>query len=114
MTMLTFLQVNDLHGYVAPHPEMVRDEHGHWQFAELGGLARIAGLFDAVRAERPDAVIALDNGDTFHGTHLAVTSKGQTALGDLIRETSLQCGTRPFQHLHSPRLRRPAPRFATA
>lgn len=24
MTTLTFLQVNDLHGYVAPHPEMVR------------------------------------------------------------------------------------------
>lgn len=25
MTELTFLQINDLHGYVAPHPEMVRD-----------------------------------------------------------------------------------------
>lgn len=80
MTTLTFLQVNDLHGYVAPHPEMVRDEHGQWRFAELGGLARIAGLFDAVRAERPDGVIALDNGDTFHGTHLAVTSKGKALI----------------------------------
>ena len=80
MTMLTFLQVNDFHGYVVPHPEMVRDEHGHWRLADFGGLARIAGLFDAVRAERPDAVIALDNGDTFHGTHLAVTSKGQALI----------------------------------
>ena len=80
MTTLTFLQVNDLHGYVAPHPEMVRDEHGQWQFVELGGLARIAGLFDAVRAERPEGVIALDNGDTFHGTHLAVTTKGKALI----------------------------------
>lgn len=80
MTTLTFLQVNDLHGYVAPHPEMVRDEHGQWRFTELGGLARIAGLFDTVRAERPDGVIALDNGDTFHGTHLAVASKGEALI----------------------------------
>lgn len=28
---------------------------------------RIAGLLAAVRAECRDAVVALDNGDTFHG-----------------------------------------------
>lgn len=77
MTRLTFLQINDLHGYISPHPELVRDGNGEWEFVELGGLARIAGLFDAVRADRPDAVIALDNGDTFHGTHVAVADKGR-------------------------------------
>ena len=46
MTTLTFLQVNDIHGYIAPHQEMIRDAAGNWTFTELGGLARIAGLFD--------------------------------------------------------------------
>jgi sulfur-oxidizing protein SoxB len=80
VTEITILQLNDLHGYVSPHQEMVRDERGDWRFAELGGLARIAGYFNCVRAERPDAVVALDNGDTFHGTHLAVTSKGHALV----------------------------------
>ncbi len=80
MPCLTVLQLNDLHGYLEPHPEMVRGENGEWQFATLGGLARIAGLFDRVRAERPGAVVTLDNGDTFHGTHVAVASKGMALV----------------------------------
>lgn len=80
MTQLTFLQINDLHGYALPHHEMVRDEGGAWTFAELGGIARIAGLFASVRDERPGGVIALDNGDTFHGTHLAVASRGRALV----------------------------------
>ncbi len=77
MTRLTFLQINDLHGYVASHHELVRNSGGEWEFTQLGGLARIAGLFDAVRAENPGGVIALDNGDMFHGAHVAVSSKGR-------------------------------------
>lgn len=80
MPRITFLQINDLHGYVAPHPELVRDPDSRWRFACLGGLARIAGLFAAARAENPGGVVALDNGDTFHGTHLAVTSKGHALV----------------------------------
>jgi S-sulfosulfanyl-L-cysteine sulfohydrolase len=76
MPRLTILQLNDLHGYLEPHPEMELGEHGEWKFATLGGLARVAGLFERVRAERPGVVITLDNGDTFHGTHVAVASKG--------------------------------------
>ena len=47
---LTLLQLNDLHGYIEPHPEMVRTA-GEWSFKQLGGLARIASLFDKVRQE---------------------------------------------------------------
>ena len=61
---LTFLQINDLHGYVEPHPELVRDD-GEWRFTTLGGAARIATLFRQVREETSGAVVALDNGDTF-------------------------------------------------
>ncbi len=101
MTELTFLQINDLHGYVAPHPEMVRDNDGQWQFTELGGLARIAGLFDAVRAEQPDGVIALDNGDTFHGTHVAVKSKGK-ALIPMMNALKLDAMTVHWEFAYGP------------
>jgi sulfur-oxidizing protein SoxB len=76
---LTLLQMNDLHGYLAPHPELVWTPEGP-EFPRLGGLARIRTLFDQVRAERPGAVLAFDNGDTFHGTHAAVSTKGVALL----------------------------------
>lgn len=73
---LTVLQINDTHGYLEPHPELVR-QGAEATYPTLGGYARIAGLFQQVREERRGAVIALDNGDTLHGTHPAVTSKGE-------------------------------------
>lgn len=72
MPRLTILQLNDLHGYIEPHPELRRDEGGNFEFARMGGLARIKTVFDQARSENPGGVIALDNGDTFHGTHVAV------------------------------------------
>lgn len=73
---VTLLQVNDVHGYLEPHPEIV------WRgreaiFPRLGGYARLATLLRRLREERSDAVVALDNGDTFHGTYPVVHSKGQ-------------------------------------
>lgn len=73
---VTLLQVNDVHGYLEPHPEMV------WRgreatFPRLGGYARLMTLLRRLREERGGAVVALDNGDTFHGTYPVVQSKGQ-------------------------------------
>lgn len=76
MSSLTILQLNDLHGYLENHHEMVRGCDGEWTFETLGGLDRIAALFNCIRAETDGATIALDNGDTFHGTHAAVASRG--------------------------------------
>jgi len=98
---LTILQINDLHGYVAPHPELVRKPDGKWRFVELGGLARIAQIFKAVRAERPGAVIALDNGDTFHGTHLAVSSRG-SALVPMLNTLNLDGMTVHWEFAYGP------------
>lgn len=73
---LTFLQINDTHGYLEAHPELF------WQnnravYRTAGGYSRIRQVFDQIRKERgKDAVIALDNGDTLHGTFAAVNSKG--------------------------------------
>lgn len=76
---ITILQVNDTHGYLEPHPELVW--HGAKpRFPTLGGYARIAGYLNKVRAECPDAVVALDNGDTFHGTYAAVSTKGEALV----------------------------------
>lgn len=76
---LTILQINDLHGYLEPHPEAFRGR-GKFNYRTCGGLARIAGIFKRVRAERPGEVLALDNGDTFHGTFVSVQSKGEAML----------------------------------
>jgi sulfur-oxidizing protein SoxB len=76
LTRLTFLQVNDLHGYLEPHSELLRGPDG-MRHAIRGGLARIATLFESARRETGGAVIALDNGDTFHGTFAAVHGRGE-------------------------------------
>ena len=62
MARLTLLQLNDLHGYLEPHPELVPTAGG-WRFERLGGVARIARLFAEARADGP--CLTLDNGDTF-------------------------------------------------
>jgi len=97
---LTILQINDTHGYVEPHAELV------WrgrtpEFRDLGGYARIAGYFEAVRHERPGAVVALDNGDTFHGTYHAVTSKGE-ALVPLVNALKLDAMTAHWEFAWGP------------
>jgi sulfur-oxidizing protein SoxB len=76
---LTILQINDLHGYIEPHPELVRSGVGD-VFQTLGGLARIATAVEQVRAETDGATLLLDNGDTFHGTYVAVQSEGEAMI----------------------------------
>lgn len=97
---LTLLQLNDLHGYIEPHSELMRDG-GEWNFVELGGLARIATLFDRVRRETDGAVIALDNGDTFHGTHVAVASKGH-ALVPMMNALKMDAMTVHWEFAYTP------------
>jgi 2',3'-cyclic-nucleotide 2'-phosphodiesterase (5'-nucleotidase family) len=75
MAHITLLQINDLHGYLEPHPELFElAPGGPWRSG--GGIARIASLFRAVRHETSGAVVALDNGDTFHGSMPAVQTQG--------------------------------------
>lgn len=76
---LTILQINDVHGYLEPHAELEwlgAVEH----YPMRGGYARIAALFNEARAENPEGVLALDNGDTFHGTYPVVQSRGEVLV----------------------------------
>lgn len=76
---LTLVQLNDTHGYLEPHPELVWNG-ARAAFPTLGGFARIAALMNAIRNENPGGVVALDNGDTFHGTYPAVASRGEALI----------------------------------
>lgn len=82
---VTILQINDTHGYLSEHPEMFW-AGGSKRHAVAGGYARIKSYFDQVRATcGADAVIALDNGDTLHGTFPAVNSRGEALIEPLNR-----------------------------
>jgi S-sulfosulfanyl-L-cysteine sulfohydrolase len=81
---ITLLQINDTHAYLEPHPELFWNA-GSAEYRTSGGYARLLSIFKQVRAERNGAVIALDNGDTLHGTFHAVESKG----GALIEPVNL-------------------------
>lgn len=97
---VTLLQINDTHGYLEPHPELIW-RGGEASYPILGGYARIAGLFRKIRAARPGAVIALDNGDTLHGTFPAVRSKGE-AFVPLLNALTLDGMTAHWEFAFGP------------
>lgn len=45
-------------------------------YGRVGGLDRVATVVDAIRAERPDALL-LDGGDTWHGSYTCYHTEGQ-------------------------------------
>lgn len=97
---VNLLQINDTHGYLEPHPELVWWGEGA-RYPTLGGFARIAALFRKIRTERPGAAIALDNGDTLHGTYPAVQSRGQ-AFMPLPNALSLDAMTAHWEFAFGP------------
>lgn len=71
---LNILFINDVHGYLDPHPELFYDEDGE-TVQTAGGYARIATLVKQVREQNPHTLF-FDGGDTLHGTKPLVDSKG--------------------------------------
>jgi len=97
---LTVVQINNTHGYLESHPELV------WSGSEasyptLGGYARIASLLNAARRENPGGVLVLDNGDTFHGTYPAVISRGE-ALIPLVNALKIDAMTAHWEFAWGP------------
>lgn len=45
-------------------------------YGKVGGLDRVATVVNAIRAERPDAIL-LDGGDTWHGSYTCYHTEGQ-------------------------------------
>lgn len=46
------------------------------QYGRVGGLDRVATVVNAIRADRPDALL-LDGGDTWHGSYTCYQTEGQ-------------------------------------
>ncbi|WP_372834736.1 thiosulfohydrolase SoxB, partial [Puniceibacterium confluentis] len=46
------------------------------EYGRVGGLDRVATVVNAIRAERPDAIL-LDGGDTWHGSYTCYQTAGQ-------------------------------------
>ena len=98
---LTLVQMNDSHGYIAPHPELFW--HGrHPTFRKVGGFARVAGALEAIRRERSGKVLAFDCGDTVHGTYPAVSTEGQ-ALIPLLNQIGFDAMTAHWEFAYGPK-----------
>jgi sulfur-oxidizing protein SoxB len=97
---LSLLQINDVHGYVAPHPELFWSVGGPVT-RTAGGYARVRTLFERVRDEMDGAVIALDNGDSLHGTHLAVSTRGE-GLAEPLNALGLDAMTAHWEFAYGP------------
>lgn len=97
---LTILQINDTHGYLEAHPELIWTGN-EASYPLLGGYARIASVFQQARFTNPDGVLALDNGDTLHGTYPAMETKGK-ALIPLLNAFELDAMTAHWEFAWGP------------
>ncbi len=81
---LTILQMNDSHAYLDLHHEYFWKD-GEQEYRKVGGYARITTYLDEVRKDDPGSVLALDNGDTIHGTYPVVKNEGENMVPILNR-----------------------------
>lgn len=97
---LALVQMNDTHAYLTSHAELFW-EGGRPVYREAGGLARIAGLVNAIRAETKGRVLFCDSGDTLHGTYPAVHSQG-AALIPILNALGLAAMTGHWDFAYGP------------
>lgn len=98
---LTIMQMNDTHAYIDLHAEMFV-EKGDSHYRNAGGYGRIATIFKQARKENPQGVLALDNGDTFHGTYPAIASKGEDII-PLVNALDLDAMTAHWEFAYGPK-----------
>ncbi len=93
--------MNDSHAYMEPHSEFFWDG-GQGSYREAGGYARIATIIKDTRERNPGSVLALDNGDTIHGTYPAVKSRGE-ALIPILNEIKFDAMTGHWEFAYGPK-----------
>ncbi len=84
---LDLLFLNDVHGYLEPHPDLFYNNQNVYT-EKVGGYARIAALIKTLRQKNSNTLL-FDGGDTFHGTLPLVKSKGE-ALIPILNELSFK------------------------
>ncbi|TXF74810.1 bifunctional metallophosphatase/5'-nucleotidase [Chryseobacterium sp.] len=75
---LSIAYINDVHGYLEPHPELFY-EGGKEIITTSGGYSRIATVLKDLRKKNPNTLV-FDGGDTFHGTLPLIQSKGEAVI----------------------------------
>lgn len=76
---LTVMQMNDSHAYLEEHQELFW-HGGDARYQIVGGFSRIGHLIKEAKEQNPGSVLALDCGDTLHGTYPAVASQGEAMI----------------------------------
>lgn len=76
---LSIVQINDSHAQLLEHGDARYGPRG-FEVQTLGGFPRILSKIKEYRKQYPGEVLVFDNGDTFHGTHEAVSSRGAVML----------------------------------
>lgn len=84
---LNILFLNDVHGYLEPHPELFYQGQKEI-LKEVGGYSRMAGYIQKIKKEKPN-VLVFDGGDTFHGTLPLLDSKGE-ALVPVLKKMEIE------------------------
>ncbi|MFW5868871.1 MAG: bifunctional metallophosphatase/5'-nucleotidase, partial [Armatimonadota bacterium] len=97
---LTIVQLNDSHGYLDQHLELFWSG-GEAAYAPAGGMPRIKRIVDGIRAETGGDMLFFDCGDTIHGTHAAVESKGR-AVVPIANELGLDAWTAHWEFAWGP------------
>ncbi len=60
-------------------------------YGKMGGMDRVATIVKAIKAERPEALL-LDGGDTWHGSMVALKTKGQNMV-DVMNKLGVEAMT---------------------
>jgi sulfur-oxidizing protein SoxB len=91
---IRIISTNDLHSYLRPVHYRYLDLAKPWGFessegdyvnkaelvGKIGGMAHVATMIKQLRAEKPDASLLVDAGDTFHGAGISVFDKGHSVV----------------------------------
>ena len=76
---LHVLQLNDTHANLLEHGDVRYTARG-FQVETMGGYPRIMHTVQRLRQQAGSDLLVLDNGDTLHGTHEAMQTKGEVML----------------------------------
>lgn len=77
---VSLVYVNDIHAQLEPHPELFWSGEKEEYVRDVGGLSRIATVFNELRAQQPGELVFIDGGDTIQGSGPAAWSKGQVVV----------------------------------
>lgn len=75
---LSIAYINDVHGYLEPHPELFY-KGGKEIIETAGGFSRIVSIIKDIRKSNTNTLL-FDGGDTFHGTLPLIHSKGEAIV----------------------------------